>query len=184
MVFLRTNSFGKVTLRHNKPSQLTDAQKSDGITVDSVPDQPEGNYELYVVDGSPVWKKPRYRYEAQGDLAGLREHMLERVKEKRHEVETRGVEYNGHTFGTDAESRQSVVETLEYARDQDTFSTVWKTSDGFMTGVTAADLEAVRDKIASLRQSAFDNEATLATEINAAASISELNSIDITTGWP
>lgn len=184
MVFLRTNSYGRVTLRHNRPDDLTDGQKSDGVVVDSVPDRPDGEHELYVIDGSPVWKDEAYQYEAQGDLEGYRAHLLEELKAKRHEVETRGVSYEGHTFGSDAESRQSVVETLEYALDQDSFSTVWKTSDGFMTDVTAADLKAVRDKIASLRQAAFDNEATLATEINAAATIDELKAVDVTSGWP
>jgi len=184
MVFLRTDENGRVQLRHNKPEDLTDKQKSDGVVVDSVPERPDGDSELYVIDGGPVWKDEAYRYEAQGDLAGYREHLLEKLKEKRHEVETRGIDYNGHRFASDSESRQSVVETLEYARDQDSFSTVWKTSTGFMNDVTAADLEAVRDKIASLRQQAFDREATLATEINAAATIDELKAIDITSGWP
>lgn len=182
MVFLRTNDYGRVTLRHNRPEQLDDT--SDGITVDSVPERPDGDHDLYVVSGSPQWKPDGYRYEAQGDLAGYREHLLEELKEKRHEVETRGVSYNGYDFASDQESRQSVTETLAYARDQDSFSTTWKTTHGFMTDVTAADLEAVRDKITSLRQAAFDNEATLATEINAASSIQELKNVDLTSGWP
>ncbi|MCS3827434.1 hypothetical protein GGP85_002904 [Salinibacter ruber] len=184
MVFLRTNSYGRVQLRHNRPGDLSDSQKSDGVVVDSIPDRPDAGSALYVLNGSPVWKPAAYKYKAQGDLEGYRAHLLEAVKQKRHEAETQGVSYNGHVFGTDSESRQAVAQTLEYARDQQSFSTTWKTSDGFMTGVTASDLEAVRDKIASLRQAAFDREATLATEINAAATIQELTAVDITSGWP
>ncbi len=182
MVFLRTNDYGRVTLRHNRPQQLDDT--SDGTVIESVPERPAPEQELYVIDGSPAWKPRSYRFEAQGDLEGLRSYLLQEVKQKREAVETRGVDYNGHTFASDRQSRQSVIETLEYALDQDSFSATWKTSDGFMTGVAAADLKAVRDKIAQLRQAAFDNEATLATEINAAATIQELKAVDITSGWP
>lgn len=179
MVYLKTNDFGRVTLRHNYPEQI---DTSGGIVVDSVPERPDDGYVLFVIDGSPVWKRQRYQY--RNDLPALKEHLKQKLKEQRHEVETRGVDYNGHTFGSDAESRQSVIETLEYARDQQSFSTVWKTQDGYMQDVTEADLVAVRDKIASLRQAAFQNEANIAADIESATDASTLLSIDLEVGWP
>ena len=179
MVFLRTDDNGRVTLRHNRPEQLDDT--SDGVTVDSVPERPDGDHELFVVDGSPEWKPARYRY--RNDLDGLKRHLRDQLKEKRHEVETQGVTVNGPDFRSDRETRQSVVETLVYARSQDNFSTKWKTPSGFVT-VSQADLEAVRAAIASLRQQAFEREAELAQEIEDATSADSLLSIDFTTGWP
>lgn len=183
MVFLRTSDYGRVTLRHNRPADLSDEQKSAGVLVESVPERPAPEQELYVVNGSPVWKPRSYRFEAQGDLEGLRSYLLQEVKQKREEVETRGVDYSGHAFASDRQSRQSLVETLSYAQDQPSFSTTWKTSGGFME-VTTEDLRAIRDKITELRQAAFERESALATEIRGAATTQELKAVDITSGWP
>lgn len=179
MVYLETDDTGRVTLRHHQPTHI---DTSGGVVVDSIPDSPGDGYVLFVENGSPTWQRERYQY--RNDLPALKEHLKERLKKKRHEVETRGVQYDGQTWGSDAESRQSVVETLEYARDQQSFSTVWKTADGFVSGITESDLHAVRDKIASLRQAAFGRESELAADIDAATDASTLLSIDLESGWP
>jgi hypothetical protein len=185
MIFLRTDYNGRVTLRHNRPGDLSAEQKADGVLVDVIPDAPGPGYDLYVENGAPIWKTARHRY--ANDVGALKVYLKEQISAQREAVESSGVQYNGHTFRSDEGGRQSIAETLAYARDYnaenaDTFSAEWKTIDGFLT-VTEADLKAVRDLMAAQRQQAFVREAELTVQVDAATTADELLPLDIDSGW-
>jgi hypothetical protein len=112
-----------------------------------------------------------------------------KVKEKRTEHARKPVSYDGNKFGAGPESQQKLTGKLTYAqaagKDTDsTWSVGWKTADNSFVQLSYDDLAAVVEAVNAQVQAAYNNEAQLLSEIEAATTIDDLDAIDLTTGWP
>ncbi|MBB4266884.1 DUF4376 domain-containing protein [Roseospira visakhapatnamensis] len=120
-----------------------------------------------------------------------------RVAAERWTRQTAGVMHDGHRYHTDTEGRQSITGAVVGAQAHEathgpgTFSTVWKTADGFvdldLPGLIAAG-QAVLAHVAAC----FAREAEIRAAIQAAAADPDATATDIITthdthighGWP
>jgi len=180
MVYLETDETGRVQLRHNRPSDLTDKQKSDGVVVDSVPERPDGDSLLFVENGSPAWKQARYQH--RGDLAELKSFLKEKVLERQEEEETKPVTMNGHEFPADRDSQGRISSAIQQVKQtQVPFPTM--TTDKTQVELTLSELRGLSDKYADQVRSARANAQSLLSTIESASSADTLLSLDIESGW-
>jgi hypothetical protein len=99
------------------------------------------------------------------------------------------VSYDGNKFGAGPESQQKLTGKLTYAqatgKDSDSsWSVGWKTANNSYVQLSYTDLENVVQAVNEQVQAAYNNEAQLLADIEAATTIDELDAIDLTTGWP
>lgn len=180
MVFLKTDSVGRVTLRHNRPEELTPEEKEEGVLVDSVPERPGGEYALFVVDGSPAWKQPRYQY--KGDLPALKEHLKEKVLKRQKEEETGPVTLNGNEFPADRDSQGRIGSAIQQVEASGTpFPAM--TTGGNQVELSLSELKSLSGKYADQVRSARANAQSLLSTIESATSADTLLSLDIDSGW-
>jgi len=118
-----------------------------------------------------------------------KEAMREEAKRLREKRGTKPVTYDGDEYDADPTSRRQVQGAIERAKSYnldnvDTWSQEWKLADGSFTTVTQADLEAVSTLMWEQMEAAYTREAEIEDALSTAATISDLNAIDVTTGWP
>jgi hypothetical protein len=99
------------------------------------------------------------------------------------------VSYDGNSYDADPTAQQKLTSKLTYAqaagKDTDsTWSVGWKTADNSFVQLSYDDLAAVVEAVNAQVQAAYNNEAQLLSEIEAATTIDDLDAIDLTTGWP
>ncbi|MCS3707189.1 hypothetical protein GGP62_002176 [Salinibacter ruber] len=180
MVFLKTDSAGRVTLRHNRPEELTEEEKEEGVLVDSVPERPGGEYALFVEDGSPAWKMERYRFE--DDLPALKEHLKEKVLKRQQEEETAPVTLNGNEFPAGRDSQGRIGSAIQQVEASGTpFPAL--TTDGSQVELSLSDLKDLSGKYADQVRSARARAQELLSTIESATSADTLLGLDINTGW-
>jgi len=124
------------------------------------------------------------------DAVAIRpEAMIEKVKSLRIENARKPVTYDGNQFDADPASQQKLTGKLTYAqaagKDTDsTWSVRWKTANNNYVQLSYDDLAAVVQAVNEQVQAAYNNEAQLLAQIEQATTIGELDSIDLTSGWP
>ncbi|MCS4139566.1 hypothetical protein GGQ13_003021 [Salinibacter ruber] len=182
MVYLETDSNGRVELRHNRPQEI---DTSAGVVVDSVPNRPGPDQELYVVNGSPTWKKARYRY--RNDLPALKEHLKEKVLERQKEEETKAVTYNGSEFPCDRDSQGRIGSAIKQGEiaeaNGQSFTFPAMTTSGNQIDLDLAGLKGLAQVYADQVTSARARAQELTNTIEGATSADTLLSLDISAGW-
>jgi hypothetical protein len=99
------------------------------------------------------------------------------------------VSYDGHEFDADEKAQSKLTGKLTYAqaagKDGDPDWTVgWKTANDSFVQLSYSDLAAVVEAVNTQVQQAYNREAELLAQIEQATTTGELDSIDVTTGWP
>jgi hypothetical protein len=118
------------------------------------------------------------------ELAAAKAQKLAALAELRWKKETGGALVAGLPVATDDRSQLKIT-GARLAADADPDYTVnWKVGAGAFVALTAAQIIAISDAVRAHVQACFDREDALATEINAAATIADVEAVDITTGWP
>ena len=129
-------------------------------------------------DGATFARPPKWPSVAAGKDA-----LHAALAAKRYAIETGGTTIAGVPVATDRESQGKLVAVRIVAKENPAYSVKWKTSAGFVT-LNAATIIAVADGVRAFVQAAFDREAALSSEIEAATTLAELDAIDLEAGWP
>lgn len=110
--------------------------------------------------------------------------LLDRLAERRWEVETGGLQLNGMSVATDDRSKLLLFAAAEKARLNADFTTKWKTESGWVP-LDAAAILAVRDAVFAHVATCFAREEELAAAVEQ-ASEADLPSIaqSIEVFWP
>lgn len=109
--------------------------------------------------------------------------LIWQIANRRWREEKTGVVYNNHRFRGDTGGRQSIIEAIKAAEVYEStngdgsWSTSWKTQDGWLT-VTLADLYEVLDLLGARRQQCFAIEKEKIADAEAG------NPVDLGSGWP
>ena len=117
-------------------------------------------------------------------LGEVRETKLAALAAKRWEKETGGMSYNGMSLATDAVSQTKYIGAVIGAQMNPQSTLKWKLQDGTFVTLDAAAIVAVAFAVRGHVQACFDREATLATLINTATTVEEIDAININVGWP
>lgn len=177
MVYLETDQTGRVTLRHYQPSEI---DTSGGTVVDSVPERPGDGYDLYVIDGQPTWKRPRYQY--RDNLPELKSFLKEKVLERQVEEETRPVSLNGNEFPADRDSQGRIGSAIQQVERSGTpFPAM--TTGGTQVELSLSELKSLADAYAQQVRSARARGQELLSTIENATDTSTLLSLDLESGW-
>jgi len=115
--------------------------------------------------------------------------LAAKVKEKRTEHARKPVSYDGNEFDADPTAQQKLTGKLTYAqaagKDTDSsWSVGWKTANDNFVQLSYTDLENIVQAVNTQVQAAYNREAQLLSKIEQATTISELDAIDLTSGWP
>lgn len=102
----------------------------------------------------------------------------------RWEKETGGTTFNGMPLATDPTSQTKYVGAVVAAQISPLMTLKWKLSDGTFVDLDASAITQVAMAVRSHIQACFDKEAELLALIETATNQTELDAIDITTGWP
>jgi hypothetical protein len=99
------------------------------------------------------------------------------------------VPYNGNEFDANATAQQKLIGKLTYAqatgKDSDSsWSVGWKTANNEFVQLSYTDLENVVTAVNNQIQAAYNREAELLSQIENASSVSDLEAINMTSGWP
>jgi hypothetical protein len=116
-------------------------------------------------------------------LAEAKAAKLAEIASARYTAETSGVTINGATIATDRTSQAMITGAALKATQDETYACQWKTASGFVS-LAAAQIIAVADAVRDHVQGCFDQEATLAAQVEAAQTIDDLEGILWTTGEP
>jgi len=142
----------------------------------------------YVLDEARgvMLKVARYETKSVEEYAA---DLTAKVKEKRTQHARKPVAYGDHEFDADAQAQQKLTGKLTYAqaagKDTDSsWSVGWKTANDNFVQLSYTDLENIVQAVNEQVQAAYNNEAQLLSKIEQATTIDELNSIDLTSGWP
>lgn len=109
--------------------------------------------------------------------------MKRRVADRRWRVETSGIVVDGAVIATDRDTQAKLTAARIVAKEDPTYTVQWKLPGGFAT-LTAAQVIAMADAVRAHVQAAFDREATLVADIEAATTHEALAAIAIHGGWP
>lgn len=108
--------------------------------------------------------------------------MKRRVAAQRWRVEAGGIVVNDVIVGTDLDTQTKLTAVRIIAKEDPGYTVNWKLPSGFVT-LDAAQVIAMADAVRAHVQSAFDREAALLTEIEAATTHTELAAVNIAAGW-
>lgn len=110
---------------------------------------------------------------------------LATLADKRWSAETGGVVVAGAPVKTDRESSSILTSAYVLAKDDPEYIvTNWKVDQGVFITLDANTIIALSTAVRTHVQACFDREAVLSALILAAADQTELDAIDIDTGWP
>jgi hypothetical protein len=130
------------------------------------------------------WTITETRHVETAPIESLRVHKNSQVKQMRNTVMNAGIEWNGYTVQTDADSRREMVGAVVGLDKSGGDSQIWRMLDNVIVELTAAELVemalAVHNHINScyLVQGGF--ELTISMESDSEA----LLDIDTSAGWP
>lgn len=119
---------------------------------------------------------------AEDALAAHVNEMKRRVAAQRWRVETGGIMADDVAVSTDRDTQAKLTAVRIIAKEDPAYTCNWKLPGGFVT-VNAAQIIAMADAVRAHVQSAFDREAALLTEIEAATTHTELAAVNIAAGW-
>lgn len=116
--------------------------------------------------------------------AEIREARFAALAQKRWEVETGGITFNGMALATDAVSQTKYIGAVVGAQLDPAVTMKWKLADGSFTTLDAGGITAVAMAVRAHVQACFDREAELKGQIEETTNPDAVNSIDINAGWP
>jgi len=117
-------------------------------------------------------------------LAKLKADKLAALASARWQVETGGMDFNGYSVPTDRETSSIVTSAYVKAKEDSNYSiSNFKVAPGTYIALAAQDIIDYGLALEAHVQGAFDHEASLAGQINAATDKAELDAVDITSGW-
>jgi len=119
--------------------------------------QAQPGYTHEIIDGE--WQQ------REMTINELAEVLLPELAAYRYEIETGGITVNGITIQTDRQARADITAARIKASEDSTYTTKWKTPDGFVT-LDASTILTIADAVHNHVQSAFDAEATVEDEID------------------
>lgn len=90
--------------------------------------------------------------------------LLPKIAAYRYEIETGGITVDGVSVQTDRETQSKIMAARIKAQEDSTYSTKWKTPDGFVT-LDASQILTIADAVHNHVQAAFETEATVEDEI-------------------
>jgi len=128
-------------------------------------------------------------WRSASSLAEHKDALRKEAAARRTKHARKPVAYDGHEYDADPQAQQKLTGKLTYAqaagKDTDsTWSVGWKTANNSFVQLSYDDLAAVVQAVNEQVQAAYNNEAQLLSKIEQATTIDELNSIDLTSGWP
>lgn len=134
-------------------------------------------------------KKKVRRAKQNQDFQLWQEGMLQRAKGLRERHAQKPVAYNGNTFDAGPESQQKITSKITYAQstgkaDDGSWAVGWKTAENGYVELSYAGLVEIMETINDQIQAAYNREAQLAEQIQAASTIEELQAIGLESGWP
>lgn len=142
--------------------------------------------ETLMVGERAVYRKIEY---ADRPLAGYKEALSKKVRDLRIENARTPVTHDGNEFDADQQAQSKLTGKLTYAQatgkdSGSTWSVGWKTANDSFVQLTYDDLAAVVEAVNTQVQQAYNREAELLQQIEKATTHDELDSIDVTSGWP
>jgi len=164
-----------------------------------------GYYPIRVEEGDPTGSEKQVGWEyvldeargvmrkvAQYETKSVEEYaedLAAKVKKKRTTHARKPVAYDGHEYDADPQAQQKLTGKLTYAqaagKDTDSsWSVGWKTANDNFVQLSYTDLENIVQAVNTQVQAAYNREAQLLSKIEQATTISELDAIDLTSGWP
>jgi hypothetical protein len=111
------------------------------------------------------------------DIDTLKQGKLWQLADARWREETKGYVYNGHEFNSDRESQDRFFQAYMASLSDPNFSTVWKTKDGWLE-MNASDFITLYNEFQAFLQSLYRKEKALQEQVEAATTISELESVE------
>jgi len=118
-------------------------------------------------------------------LEEAKQQVLGELADRRWKAEEGGTTLNGAVVATDRTTQAKVTAAYIKATADSAYTiAAWKGADGTFSPLDAATIIAIADAIEAHVQACFSNEADLAEQISAATTLTELDSVDIETGWP
>lgn len=103
--------------------------------------------------------------------------LLQRIAERRLEIETGGVPYLGRSFKTDPASQAKVGFAYIHARSDPTFTTAWKDAAGVFLAMNNAEVVAFGETMFGFVALCFQREEQLQSLVNAASTIEDLSNL-------
>lgn len=132
-------------------------------------------------------KAARAQHYAPGEelLVGLKAAKLAELSYRRWASEVGGTTFNGMPVRTDRETSGVLTAAVVKTILNPAFTIPnWKLPDGSFITLNAAAIGALAQVVSGHVQATFDNEATLASAIEAASDEDALDAVDLETGWP
>ena len=98
--------------------------------------------------------------------------------------ETGGITFGSTPIKTDRSTSAILTSAYIKATENSSFTVNWKVADGVFATLDASTIITISNAVEAHVQACFDREKALSDLIAAASNQSELDAIDITTGWP
>jgi hypothetical protein len=125
------------------------------------------------------------QWTVEGDLAAVKAAMLAALAERRWQAEEAGTTLGAMPLATDRVTQAKLTAVYFKAAAESDFTIPnWKVAPGVFVTLDATAILAAGDAVRAFVQLCFDNEASLAAEIEVAADFDALAAIDLETGWP
>lgn len=114
------------------------------------------------------------------DLEAAKVRQWARLKQERDMLDFAPIGYNGYEVDADASSRVDIMGAVMAMQAGGQASRLWRCSDNVMRELTLADLLSIGTSIAARRQALIETSDTLWQELQAAATVEDVESI----AWP
>jgi len=101
----------------------------------------------------------------------------EEISKARYNAEVGGIEVDGVPVRTDRVTQSILGNARQYAKEDNTFSTDWKLSDGTFVTLTAPQIIAFADAVLAHVQAQFTKEKLLNDQIDAVTTTEELKAV-------
>ena len=111
------------------------------------------------------------------DIEKLKAEKIAELADARWREETGGYFYKGHELHSDRESQDRFFQAYMASLADPTFTTVWKTKDGWLE-MTASDFIALYNEFQTFLQGLYQKEKNLQALVEAATTIDGLNEIE------
>lgn len=118
-------------------------------------------------------------------LAHVRERRLKELKDQRDARVNGTFTWDGSVFDADPISQTRILgAAVSAAGAPQRFPVNWRTNNNAWRALSAADTSAVWDALQTHIQANFSAFATKEAQINALTTVEDLQTYDVTTGWP
>ena len=110
------------------------------------------------------------------DIEKLKAEKIAELADARWREETGGYFYKGHELHSDRESQDRFFQAYMASLADPTFTTVWKTKDGWLE-MTASDFITLYNEFQAFLQGLYQKEKALQEQVEAVTTIEELEAI-------